>query len=66
MSHAEEKLDLFLQYLRLDKELSIVSANGLTIKAINADVAAGIRLDIRITTGRYCPEDCLNYVDPVC
>ena len=66
MSHAEEKLDLFLQYLRKDPDLSIVSASGLTIKSVNADLAAGIRLDLRITTGRYCPEECITYNNPTC
>ena len=66
MSHAEEKLDLFLQYLRKDPDLSIVSASGLTIKSVNADLAAGIRLDLRITTGRYCPIECITYTNPTC
>jgi hypothetical protein len=28
---------------------------GLSVKSINADVACGIRLDIKINTGRVCP-----------
>jgi hypothetical protein len=66
MSHAEEMLDLFLQYLRKDPDLSITSATGLTIKSVNADYATGIRLDIKITTGRYCPPDCITYTNPTC
>ena len=66
MSHAEEDLDLFLQYLSKDKNLTIISATGLTIKSVNADMAAGIRLDMRIRTVRYCPEEPIIYIDPIC
>jgi hypothetical protein len=59
ISHLEEYADKFLQLLYEDKRLSIVpSPTGLTVKAINPDVACGIRLDIRINTGRVC--------DPLC
>ena len=66
MSHAEEDLDLFLQYLSKDKNLTIISATGLTIKSVNADMAAGIRLDVRIRTGRYCPDEPIIYIDSIC
>jgi hypothetical protein len=59
ISHLEEYADKFLQYLKEDKDLSIVpSPTGLTVKAINADVACGIRIDIKVNTGRVCDDIC--------
>jgi hypothetical protein len=57
ISHMEVLADLFLYYLRQQKQyLSLVDKPiGLTVKNINADNAVGIRLDIKINTGRECP-----------
>lgn len=59
ISYLEEYADKFLQYLYEDKRFPIVpNPTGLTVKAINADVACGIRLDIRVNAGRVCEELC--------
>lgn len=59
ISHLEEYADMFLQLLYQDKRFPIVpSPTGLTVKAINADVSCGIRLDIRVNAGRVCDTLC--------
>ena len=63
ISHMEVYCDAFLQYLRQDKELSQYQIpTSLSVKAINADVACGVRLDLKIVTGRACDID----GDPIC
>jgi hypothetical protein len=63
ISHCERLADEFLFYLQRDieckKEFSLVDLpNGLSVKAINADNACGIRLDIKVISSRECPKDC--------
>jgi hypothetical protein len=67
ISHMEEYADIFLQLLRKDLE-STITANptGLSVRSFNADNACGIRLDIKITTGRYCIDDDLTLPYDVC
>jgi hypothetical protein len=59
ISHMEEYADKFLQLFQQDKRFPLVpSPTGLTVKAINSDIACGIRLDIRVNTGRVCDDLC--------
>lgn len=59
ISHLEEYADKFLQLLITDKRFPVIqSPTGLSVKAINADIACGIRLDIRVNAGRVCDELC--------
>jgi hypothetical protein len=56
ISDMEEMADLFLYYLKQNKTIPMSDLpTGLSVKSINADVACGIRLDIKINTGRVCP-----------
>jgi hypothetical protein len=58
ISECEELSDLFLYYLKQEKKyLSLVDKpTGLTMRNANADNACGIRLDIKVNTGRLCPQ----------
>jgi hypothetical protein len=59
ISHMEEYADKFLQLFITDKKFPLIqSPTGLTLKAINSDVACGIRLDIKVNTGRVCDDLC--------
>jgi hypothetical protein len=59
ISYLEEYADKFLQLLYQDKSLGIIpSPTGLTVKSINADVACGIRIDLRINVSRVCSNLC--------
>ncbi len=61
ISHMESYADGFLQHLKMDLDFSLVDfPNGLTVKSMNADKACGIRLDIKVNTGRICV-DCLEH-----
>jgi len=56
ISHMEEYADEFLYYLKQNPDFILMDfPTGLTIKSINADNACGIRLDIKVKTGRVCP-----------
>jgi len=58
ISHMEELADEFLFYLKRNKQFPLVDIpTGLTVKSINADNACGIRIDLKVNTGRYCPEN---------
>jgi len=66
ISHMEELADLFLLYLKKQKSIPLIDLpTGLTVKSINADNACGIRVDIKINTGRVCP-DCTQKTDELC
>ena len=66
ISHMEELADLFLLYLKKQKGFSLVDIpTGLTVKSINADNACGLRIDLRVNTGRVCP-DCTKKTDELC
>jgi hypothetical protein len=63
ISHCERLCDEFLFLLQQDieckKEFSLVDLpSGLSVKAINADNACGIRLDIKVNSQRICLKDC--------
>jgi hypothetical protein len=59
ISHLEEYADKFLQLFKDDNRFPLVQTpTGLTVKAINADVACGIRLDIKVNAGRVCEDLC--------
>jgi len=60
ISDIEEYVDQFLQYLKKDIDFSLVDLPvGISIKSFNADNACGIRLDLKVNTGRFC-------LDPIC
>lgn len=60
ISHMEELADEFLQHLKKDKQLALFQLpTSLSVKAINADVACGVRVDIRVNTGRVCVTPCV-------
>jgi hypothetical protein len=66
ISHMEELADLFLLYLKKQKGFPLIDVpTGLTIKNLNADNAVGVRLDIKVNTGRVCP-DCTKKTDELC
>jgi hypothetical protein len=66
ISHMEELADLFLLYLKKQKGFPLIDIpTGLTVKSINADNALGIRLDLKVNTGRVCP-DCTQKTDELC
>ena len=55
ISQCEVYADQFLHYLRQDSDFVIQDfPSGLTVKTINADQACGVRLDIKVNTGRVC------------
>jgi hypothetical protein len=59
-SQCEAILDILLQVFRLKiANLSVNSATALTVKNINADIAAGCRVDLKVVVGREC--DPLSY-----
>lgn len=59
ISDIERYADIFLQYLKEDKDMALVErAIGMSVKSINSDYAVGIRLDIKINTGRECSLIC--------
>ena len=59
ISHMEQYADIFLQYLKQDKDMALVERGiGVSVKTLNADYACGIRLDIRVNTGRECDLIC--------
>lgn len=54
-SQCEAILDILLQVFKLKiANLSVNSAVGLTVKNINADIAAGCRVDLKFVVGREC------------
>lgn len=66
ISHMEELADLFLLYLKKQKGFPLIDVpTGLTIKSVNADNGCGIRVDIKVNTGRFCP-DCSKKTDELC
>ena len=65
ISDIEQYVDLFLQYLKKDTDFPLIeTSTGISVKAFNADNACGIRLDVKVNTGRYCPEDKICYDAP--
>ena len=64
ISKAEVLADKLVWYLHKCKSFSVTSVTGLTIKAYNADVACGIRLDIRIESSRVCVDLNCEYKEP--
>jgi hypothetical protein len=59
-SQCEAILDILLQVFRLKiANFSVNSATALTVKNINADIAAGCRVDLKVVVGREC--DPLSY-----
>jgi hypothetical protein len=56
ISDMEIMADSFLYWLKKDLRFPLEDLpTGLTVKSINADNACGIRLDIKVNTGRACP-----------
>lgn len=55
ISQCEVYADRFLQYLVQDSDFTLHNfPSALTVKTINADQACGVRLDIKVNTGRVC------------
>jgi hypothetical protein len=55
ISECEQRADLFLAYLKQNLKFPLVDRpTGLTVRHINADGACGVRLDIKVNTGREC------------
>jgi hypothetical protein len=47
--------DKIMIYLQRDPDFKLISGpTGLSVKSINADNACGIRIDIKVNTGREC------------
>jgi hypothetical protein len=54
-SQAEAIADILLQVFKLKiANLSVNSADGLTVKNLNADIACGCRVDLKFVVGREC------------
>ena len=54
-SQCEAIIDILLQVFKLKiANLSINSADGLTVKNLNADIACGCRVDLKFVVGREC------------
>lgn len=49
--------DLLMAFSKYMKNFGVNSSNGLTIKNLNADIACGIRVDIKVSTNRECDWD---------
>ena len=55
ISQCEIYADQFLQYLSQDSDFTLLNfPSAITVKTINADQACGVRLDIKVNTGRVC------------
>lgn len=53
ISHMEELADDFLYWFKKDPDFKMIDLpTGLSVKSINADNAVGVRLDIKVNTGR--------------
>jgi hypothetical protein len=67
ISHMEEYADRFLQYMKQDPDFSLFQTPvGLSLKAINSDIACGIRIDIKVNTGRVCDPVTCDTEPPCC
>jgi hypothetical protein len=54
-SQAEAIADILLQVFKLKiKNLSVNTADGLTVKNLNSDIACGVRVDLKFIVGREC------------
>ena len=54
-SQCETIADILLQVFKLKiANLSVSSADGLTVKNLNADIACGVRIDLKFIVGREC------------
>ena len=63
ISHCEQIADQITQVMKLYiKNITIGNATGLTVKAINADIACGVRIDIKVNTNREC-EPLNNFIE---
>jgi hypothetical protein len=51
---ADELIQAFMKYI---KNVGIETATGLTVKNLNADMATGVRIDLKVNTNRECDLD---------
>lgn len=55
ISEMEDLSDLFLYYLKQNADFKLTGLpTGLTLRQMNSDNACGVRIDIRVNTGRKC------------
>jgi len=62
-SQCEVIADELLQVFKLKiANLALINMSGLSVKAINADMAVGVRIDMKVTTNRAC-EPLNNFIE---